>query len=276
MGILGAFVSIIEDSELTALKSVYVKRINEMVDDWLDIFRNITNPELHEYVLKSRDVIKNSKKEEFLDANILDIIYRILSFNPFSYWKENDPEKSCRIGKLTKLFESFISTPIPGYPGSTRGLLKTSKIEGPGNISFNWRRNFYYTFVGLLNSEGINDPEDEEIITPPDRLPIMTVHQAKGLEFPFVFVYKLTDDAIKIDSAVQLEDDLEHLRKIPRITTFSPFERTLHDTIRFYYVAYSRAQYAQINLIPYAHKRRGLGYIGNNFREYECIAKRLL
>ena len=63
----------------------------------------------------------------------------------------------------------------------------------------------YYSLVALLVSEGLNDPEDEEIICPPGQFPIMTVHQAKGLEFPFVFVSNLVPGR-RIGAEFQLED----------------------------------------------------------------------
>ncbi len=134
-------------------------------------------------------------------------------------------------------------------------------------ISFRWSQNFYYSLIGLLASKGLNDPEDEKIICPPDRLPIMTVHQAKGLEFPFVFVYGLSQNA-KPDSSILLEDTLSLFRQNPSLISFNPKQRAEQDLIRFYYVAYSRAQYALIQLVPKNHFKNGFGFMNQDHRSF--------
>ncbi len=245
---LGAFVSIV-DPNLAALETIGRRNsrntIRETVRGWVNEYQRLASTDLANYVNESVNQISSLGTNNYLNATVQSIFYRILSHEPFLSWLD-DPEMSYRLGKLTNLFDRYSSTPYLNRVGSTRGDLKTSSTN-PGEISFNWRRTFYYSFVGLLASEGLNDPEDEEIITPPNRLPIMTIHQAKGLEFPFVFVYRLSLNE-QVSSTILLEDALSQFRTVPRQTNFTPEQRQVQDLVRFFYVAYSRPEYALIHL----------------------------
>lgn len=258
MTALGAFVSVI-DPNLAALSNIRGPGIQRMVAGWVREYQRIAviNQTLSNYVSQSLAYIASQAPNSWLGVNILEILYRILAHEPFSTW-ENDPERSYRLGKLTKIFETYASVPYPGSPGSTRGNLRTSNVS-QGDVSFGWRQNFYYSLVGLLVSEGMSDPEEEEIICLEDRLPIMTVHQAKGLQFPFVFVYGLNQTPGQ-ESSVRLEDDLSQFRQPPSLLGFNQQQRTEQDLIRFYYVAYARAQHALIHLAPQVHLRGGNGF----------------
>lgn len=98
---------------------------------------------------------------------------------------------------------------------------------------------------------------DEEIMphVPRNRLPIMTIHQAKGLEFPLVIVDISSDFTGNYEaqrfrrfpeeptSTQALEDDLAPYCAVgPLRTTRSALARTFDDLWRLYYVAYSRPQ----------------------------------
>ena len=98
---------------------------------------------------------------------------------------------------------------------------------------------------------------DEDIMThlPRSRLPIMTIHQAKGLEFPLVIVDIASDYMANRSqqrfrrfpeqpSSVQnVEDDLAPFCQIgPLRQTRTGLERSFDDLIRLYYVAYSRPE----------------------------------
>ncbi|HYC38129.1 MAG TPA: DEAD/DEAH box helicase [Usitatibacter sp.] len=100
---------------------------------------------------------------------------------------------------------------------------------------------------------------DEEILTavPRDRLNVMTVHQAKGLEFPLVIVdvgsrYRTNHRTQTFSrfpttaSATQLmEDDVASHSEVGKLRqTRNGLERAFEDLIRLHYVAYSRPQTA--------------------------------
>ena len=269
-----SLISII-DPQLSALQSVGGDGIREIVGGWLQDYIILAeqSPRLARYVESSLEEIRTKEANSWLDSTILDIFYRIISHEPFVGWK-NNPEQSYRLGKLSKLFEAYASIPYPSAPGSNRGKLKISSTQA-GEISFRWRQNFYYSFVGLLVSEGINDPEDEEVISPQDRLPIMTVHQAKGLEFDFVFVYGLNRKPSP-DSSILLEEALSRFRNYPPMIRFSAVQRAEQDLVRFYFVAYSRPKYALIHLLPKAHQENDkIGFINKQIRTFREVVRNI-
>ncbi len=213
----GALLKII-DPQLDALNSLGSPRIQTQVQNWINFYDTYiqNHPDANHlafYVSESiRLIPQRFEVNSWMNISILEIFYRIIAHDPFRQW-QNDPERTYRIGKITKIIESYSSIPYPGRVGSNRGQLKRSSNPNHG-ISFGWRRQFYYELIRYLTSEGLNDPEDEEVICPLGRLPIMTVHQAKGLQFPFVFVFGLNDKP-SIDSTIQLE------------STFLPFRYNL-------------------------------------------------
>lgn len=97
---------------------------------------------------------------------------------------------------------------------------------------------------------------DEDIMpsVPRDRLQLMTIHQAKGLEFPFVIVdvgSHFTGNWPKqrflrfpetISNVVQTECDVEPFLPAPLRGTRTGIDRTFDDLVRLYYVAFSRPQ----------------------------------
>lgn len=98
---------------------------------------------------------------------------------------------------------------------------------------------------------------DEEIMphVPRTRFPIMTIHQAKGLEFPLVIVDVASDYMTnhqrnrfrrfpESSSSVQnVEDDFAPFCQIgPLRQARTGLQRSFDDLIRLYYVAYSRPQ----------------------------------
>ena len=103
---------------------------------------------------------------------------------------------------------------------------------------------------------------DEDLIpnVPRDRLPFMTIHQAKGLEFPLVIVdvgsrfktdhwtqrFLRFPDKNKPSNAVRAEEDMERHLPSPLRGGRLAAERDFDDLVRLYYVAYSRPQSALI------------------------------
>jgi DNA helicase-2/ATP-dependent DNA helicase PcrA len=98
---------------------------------------------------------------------------------------------------------------------------------------------------------------DEEIMphVPRGWLPLMTIHQAKGLEFPLVMVdvgsdFKTDHHKTRFrrfpehpNATQRLEEDLAPLSEIgPLRRSRDPLARTFDDLVRLYYVAFSRPQ----------------------------------
>jgi DNA helicase-2/ATP-dependent DNA helicase PcrA len=263
---LGALVEIL-DPERNGQRAVRGRGIQSMVDGWRSRYAELApqSQALADYVSRARTRIGEMNPGErilqagrggptTMPATLQETFYHILSFEPFLAWQD-DVERTERLGRLTKVMETYSAIPSPLTGRPTRGFLRASSTAA-GQVSFRWRQHFYYALVGLLVSEQLNDPEDEEVICPPGRVPIMTVHQAKGLQFPFVFVGGLRLSA-EPDGTHHLEDALVPFRRSPPLLAFTAEERAIQDLVRFFYVAYSRAQHALVLLARDSDVRSG-------------------
>ena len=70
------------------------------------------------------------------------------------------------------------------------------------------RFHLFNSFLRLLHSGGINEYEDPNQPFPKGYVQVMTIHQAKGLEFPVVVVGSLD---VQISTARQVDRDLATL-----------------------------------------------------------------
>ena len=233
---LGAFIRII-DPELSYLDKIWSGRSKDLAKRWVQEFDAMaTNyPELSRYVEKGADVIATSGTGELITADTPTIIYRILAHDPFVGY-QSEPENDLRLSKLTRLFEAFCAQ--YGRP------LRIDNTN-PGELPGWWYGYFYYGLCGYLAQRPLNDDEDEDAVCPAGYFPIMTVHQAKGLEFDFVFVGNL-GLAVWDSSSHHLEQDLLQFRHSPPAVVHSIDDAQWHDDVRQHFVAYSRAKYALI------------------------------
>ena len=233
---LGAFIRIV-DPDLSQIDELMSSSIQELVQNWVDAYDSIApdNPQLDQYVTKGANAISTKGTAELVVPAILEIVYRILSFEPFVEY-QTKPDMDLRLSKLTRLFESFCAQ---------YGRALWTDNTNPGTLQGWWYGSFYYGLCGYLDQRGLDEDEDEEVVCPTGFFPIMTIHQAKGLEFDFVFVGKL-GPIVKESHAHRLEQDLrEFRRKEPDV--FHRIEASMwHDDIRQHYVAYSRAKYSLI------------------------------
>jgi len=119
---------------------------------------------------------------------------------------------------------------------------KSQSLED--SIDINQIREFYNVFCGQIISKGLNDFEDKDITISPDKVQIMTYHQSKGLEFPFVIMLNLRNQP-RISICHELESLFEPYRDKKR-KTLSKQIKAIQDQIRLYYVGQSRAKYGLI------------------------------
>lgn len=182
---------------------------------------------------------------QYLDATLQELVYYLLALPPFEAYMA-DPAARLRLARLTALIESYAAIPVQNQPKVFRGTLQ-SNADKSGSVHPAWLNNFYGRFFGYLAKGGVNDFEDEEVISPPGMVAVMTMHQSKGLEFPFVFVGHLGEKA-KADGTHGIEDLFNPFPNLSHrvFTHLAPAVRAELDVIRQYYVAYSRAEYALV------------------------------
>ncbi|RMH43956.1 MAG: ATP-dependent helicase [Gammaproteobacteria bacterium] len=184
-----------------------------------------------------------------LDWNFLDLFYRLMGFEHFKAMFDQAEHKGdegpvANLGLITQYLQRFTDERVSII---TADLLEEHKLTG---IFFN---SFLFALFRLGESEWEN-PEDP---FPRGRIPFLTIHQAKGLEFPVVVLgnlYKQNRGAPQIEELVRPMLSRPQGEPLKRMTEF--------DIARMFYVALSRAQ----NLLVLAHFRGRGQNITTQFR----------
>jgi len=163
-----------------------------------------------------------------LDWGVLDLFYQLGGFSCFldAYRlaeKGEDEGPICNLGLITQYLARFDDEYGP--------ILTGQMLAGKTFVNL-FFSSYLYALFRLEESEyeNVDDP------FPKGRVPFLTIHQAKGLEFPVVVlgsVYRESRDASKIERTVRTLLDRKG-EPLDRIDEF--------DTMRMFYVALSRAR----------------------------------
>jgi ATP-dependent DNA helicase UvrD/PcrA len=172
---------------------------------------------------------------------LLDVLYNLLPWMPAF---QDEPEHQVyleavsRAGSQAATFSAYRALILRDEPHRTRSIQSVVR-----------------DVLAPIADDLVEVDEDIMPSVPRDRLNIMTIHQAKGLEFPLVIVDVASDFTRNHpkqrfrrfpDSpspVTLLEDDLSAYTPIgPLRTARSAIQRSFEDLIRLYYVAYSRPQ----------------------------------
>ncbi|MGA1795499.1 MAG: ATP-dependent DNA helicase [bacterium] len=157
-----------------------------------------------------------------LDRRLADYFYDFLANEPFVGFigNENRARNLATFSHLLNVFQTY-------YHYSVITARNREHL----------RLHFFHSFVRLLYEGGINEYEDPDNPIPRGHVQVMTIHQAKGLEFPVVIVGSLS---VQLSSPKDVDATLGMLYKRP------PFEPegliTGFDRMRLHYVAFSRAE----------------------------------
>jgi len=157
-----------------------------------------------------------------LDVRPADYFYRLLAFDPFANAakNENRARNLAIVSQLLNVFQTYYHYTVVTF--KNREYL---------------RFHLFNSFLRLLHDGGINEYEDPDCPFPKGHVQVMTIHQAKGLEFPIVVVGSLST---QLSSSKQLDRDLGPFYHRP---PFEPEDRiTQFDRMRLHYVAFSRPQ----------------------------------
>lgn len=174
-------------------------------------------------------------KATSLDWSVLDLFYRLCLFDHFKTMfdlaeRGEDEGPICNLGLITQYLARFIDE----YSGIlTADFLTEDKFQ----------LTFFMRFLYSLFRLGESEYEDAEDPFPKGRIPFLTVHQSKGLEFPVVVLGNPRKD----DKGPQ---PLEEIVRPLLDREGEPIERMSEfDIMRMFYVALSRAK----NLLVIAH-----------------------
>ncbi|MGC8483409.1 MAG: ATP-dependent DNA helicase [Thermodesulfobium sp.] len=195
--------------------------IREYIEEAIKLLGEVISSTLKDYIKRKVQQIEKLK-EDSLDLTILDYFYQLLAYQPFSSFL-NDKNKAYNLSifsKLISVFQYYYNISVV-----------TSK-----NKEF-IKYHLFGSFFNFLIQAGIDEYEDPYNPIPKGFVQIMTIHQAKGLEFPVVIVGSLHKRF-----AVQKQVDRDLLPFSKRGTFETEKQMTEFDRLRHYYVAFSRAQ----------------------------------
>lgn len=163
-----------------------------------------------------------------LDWSVLDLFYQLNGFRYFIKMYElaeegKDEGHVCNLGLITQYLARFMEENNP--------IITASFLSG-GMFG----RVFFSSYTYALFRRGESEFEDPEDPFPKGRVPFITIHQAKGLEFPAVVLGSVFKKVREADIKEKIIRDLlgkqgEPLEKI-----------SLFDNMRMFYVALSRAK----------------------------------
>lgn len=182
------------------------------------------------------------RRSTSLDWNVLDLFYQLMGFEHFKRMfdqaeRNGDEGPVANLGMITQYVQRFIDERVSII---TANLLSEQKFSA---ILFG-------SYLFALFRLGETELEDADDPFPRGRIPFLTIHQSKGLEFPVVVLGNLD----KRDHGAPLNE------RIVRPLLTRPSSEPLHrmnefDIMRMFYVALSRAK----TLLVLAHfKGQGL------------------
>ncbi|GFZ30324.1 DNA helicase [Clostridium zeae] len=175
-----------------------------------------------------------------LDWNLLDLFYQLCGFDRFKKVFD-DAENGIDEGPIYNL--SNITNYLHFFIEHNVGL-----ITGQALYEETFVRVFVTSYLGALYKREEGDYEIKAEPIPKGRVSFLTIHQAKGLEFPVVILGA-------VPPVMNNENKLEALVRPYLNGEYEPLNKIAHfDRMRSYYVALSRAEILLI--IP---NFRGLG-----------------
>jgi DNA helicase-2/ATP-dependent DNA helicase PcrA len=192
---------------------------------------------------------------EALDLRPADYLYHLLGLEPFrsAVRDENVARNLAIFSQLLNVFQTYYR-----YTVVTHRNRESLRLH------------FFNSFLRLLHDGGINEYEDPDQPFPKGHVQVMTIHQAKGLEFPVVVVGSL---ATQLSSPKQIDRDLGAFYHRP---PFEPENRiTLFDRMRLHYVAFSRPRKVLV-LTAHEQPKDHFASIWQGLPQWPYVQKELL
>lgn len=206
---------------------------------------------LHEYI--SNEVSNIKDLSETKDMSLLDVMYKLISFNPFKEMlgaslKDNvlKTRAARNLSEISRMISKY------NFLHDMHEITPVNKVSMP--------EEFFNIYVKYLYIDGIGEYEDESEYAPNGCISFMTIHQSKGLEFPVVVVGSLGNVPRKNSDPLMMSVETRFFKRPP----YEPIEEIkYYDFWRLYYTAFSRAQ----NLLVLATKKEDSKYFGSFLAE---------
>lgn len=218
-----------------------------------------------------------SDEEAAQKMRLTSLAQRILNLEPCIAAIQQDPDAEQAAQLLIQTLDSYDRIVEHGWP-----MVWEEQPQGTKRVAKWWMRRVYYTLVAGIQQDQFSRDEDPPAPPALDAIQALTVHKAKGLEFPIVIVVVDSRSECKPDETHRLEQDLFPFRQDIDGAMDPTFflggdeaARAVQDLVRFHYVAYSRAQQVLIFLTPDGLFQEpvaiGLGTDGTKPQEYLAV-----
>lgn len=199
----------------------------------------LTRPENAELLAWIRKTGKNHVcLDGTTDYAYSGLMYHLFAFSPFSRMLDTelnagviDLRPTRNLAKLTQIIGKFEYLHRIDVLGSEK-YKKERRIDYNTKLLFN-------LYLRLLFDGGIAEYEDDSEYAPTGCVSFLTIHQAKGMEFPIVFVDSLASVPRKNLNSLMMSIEENYFHR----PAFEPYnDMKFFDFWRLYYTAYSRAQ----------------------------------
>jgi DNA helicase II / ATP-dependent DNA helicase PcrA len=199
------------------------------------------------FVAQWQDAAQGSVQNEFpRDWPVLELLFKLISWIPEF---QEDPEHQVWLEAITRIVGSVGMASAYGM----QLLQNTAGLNQGQHVRLSRQSVIRDAILPIAENE-VEVDEDILPSVPRDRLQVMTIHQAKGLEFPLVIVdvgshfnsnhsaHRFRRHPTGESNVVRMEDDVEPYLATPLRGARTPLDRTFDDLVRLYYVAFSRPQ----------------------------------
>jgi DNA helicase-2/ATP-dependent DNA helicase PcrA len=186
--------------------------------------------------------------------SLTTLALRILNAQPCIEAIQKDKAAEMAANTLIQTLDSYDRIVEHGY------RIKLEDSLGKKRVAKWWMERIYRILVEGVQNEQLERGEETVTLPPTDAMPVLTIHRAKGLEFPVVAVVVEKDNSGHPGSSHRLEQDVLPFRQDlplvedPTLLLGGDDEaRAVQDVVRLHYVAYSRAQSILLLLVPDGH-----------------------
>lgn len=220
-----------------------------------------------------------AEKKQASSMSLTKLAQRILNAAPCITAIEHDPDAEAAAQMLIQTLDAYDRIVERGYHIP---LEDRPGVAGKKRVAGWWMERLYYVLVEGVQQEHLERGEERVPQLPDDMLSLLTIHGAKGLEFPVVAVVVDKQNHASPKSEHQLERDVypfrqdlteEQIGNVDLLLGGTDAERAVQDLVRLHYVAYSRPQSVLLLLISDEHLEQsplalGLGRDTEQFREH--------
>ena len=194
------------------------------------------------------------------------LMYQLFEFQPFAEILDTgmnvgvvDIRPARNIAKLTQIIGKFEYL-------HRIDVLDAGKYRGERRIDQDTEM-LFNLYLRLLFDGGITEYEDDSEYAPSGCVSFLTIHQAKGMEFPIVMVDSLANVPRKNTNDLMIQIEERYFKR----PAFEPYDVTkFFDFWRLYYTAFSRAQDLLI-LTCNEDKRTPSNYFKDIYSELQSV-----